>query len=203
MDRGNSTCVFVIYGRNEHARQSLFGFLRAIGLQPLEWSQAIQHTSHPTPYLGEVLDAAFREAKAVVALFTPDDLASLDPSLVRPEDPNYERTPTGQARPNVIFETGMALGRHPERTILVELGSLRPFSDVAGRHILRLTNEASKRSELAHRLKNCGCSVDLSGVDWLNVGDFSLTASKTRGTDGSDQPRLDLLRDRPRARSLE
>lgn len=36
--------VFVIHGRNESARKGLFDFLRSIGLDPIEWSEAIRLT---------------------------------------------------------------------------------------------------------------------------------------------------------------
>jgi hypothetical protein len=51
--------VFVVHGRNERLRQELFNFLRAIGLKPLEWSQAVASTGKSAPYIGEVLEAAF------------------------------------------------------------------------------------------------------------------------------------------------
>ena len=54
--------VFVIHGRNEPARKGLFDFLRAIGLSPIEWSEAISMTGSASPYIGDVLDAAFRRA---------------------------------------------------------------------------------------------------------------------------------------------
>jgi hypothetical protein len=62
--------------------------------------------------------------------FTPDDPARLNPSLRDKNDPDFEQVPTPQARPNVIFETGMAFALHPTRTILVQIGHLRPFSDI-------------------------------------------------------------------------
>ena len=35
-----------------------------------------------------------------------------------------------------LFEAGLALGRHPEKTLLVQvLGKVRGFSDIAGRHL--------------------------------------------------------------------
>jgi hypothetical protein len=40
----NPKCVFVVHGRNSALRDSMFAFLRAIGLQPLEWSQAVKAT---------------------------------------------------------------------------------------------------------------------------------------------------------------
>jgi hypothetical protein len=57
--------------------------------------------------------------------------------------------------------------------VLVELGEVRPFSDVAGRHAVRLANDPQKRKDLAQRLQDAGCAVDLSGNDWLTTGDFT------------------------------
>lgn len=164
--------VFVVVGRNTEANTSMFAFLRAINLKPIEWSMAIAATGSGSPYIGDALEAAFARAKAVVVFMTPDDIAQLRPEYASgPDDPELTATP--QARPNVLFEAGMALGLHPNRTILVELGTLRSFSDVAGRHAVRLDNSAAKRGELANRLKNAGCDVDTSGSDWYEAGEFS------------------------------
>src|ERR1035437_4685359 len=164
--------VFVVYGRNDELRRSMFDFLRAIGLNPLEWSMAIEMTNSGAPYVGEVLDAAFSQAKAVVVLLTPDEIAYLQPIYgSHPDDP--ETKPAPQARPNVLFEAGMALGRHPKHTILVEVGEMRSFSDVAGRHAIRMTNDVAQRQELANRLKTAGCSLNTTGTDWHKAGDFT------------------------------
>ncbi len=66
----------------------------------------------------------------------------------------------------------MAMGRNPERTVLVEIGVLRPFSDIAGLHILRFDGSTQRRQELAERLKTAGCEVNISGTDWHTAGDF-------------------------------
>ena len=79
---------------------------------------------------------------------------------------------SGQARPNVLFEAGMAMGRNEDRTVLVELGTLRPFSDVAGRHAIRFGDNSQCRQELAKRLETAGCPVNLDGTDWHTAGDF-------------------------------
>lgn len=168
--------VFVVHGRNEKARAALFAFLRSIGLKPLEWAQAIQETRSGSPFIGEVLDAAFSKAQAIVVLITPDDEARLREQYRSPHDPLYESQLTGQARPNVLFEAGMAMGRNPDRTIITELGTTRPFSDVAGRHIVRLTNESAARQDLAQRLMTAGCPVDISGRDWHREGDFQVAS---------------------------
>lgn len=150
----------------------MFAFLRAIGLNPIEWGRALAATGSASPYIGEVLDRAFEMAQAVVVLMTPDEVAYLiSDHATGVDDP--DTNPAPQARPNVLFEAGMAMGRDPRRTVLVELGGLRPFSDVAGRHAVRLNDTAEKRKDLAQRLTTAGCDVDTSGTDWLKVGDFS------------------------------
>jgi predicted nucleotide-binding protein len=172
--------VFVVHGRNEDARKAMLDFLRAIGLKPLEWSQAISATGEATPYIGHVLDTAFFIAQAVVVLMTPDDEAWLRKEFQTEHDADSEKKPTGQARPNVLFEAGMAFGRHPKRTVLVEIGTLRPFSDVGGRHVLRLNNSSERRQDLAERLQTAGCAVDLSGRDWHTVGSFEVAVTEER-----------------------
>ena len=189
----NAKKVFVVHGRNVGARDAMFGFLRAIGLEPIEWSSAISATGSASPYIGQALDAAFELAQAVVVLLTPDDVAYLRPEYANGDD-DPERVPTPQARPNVLFEAGMAIGRHPERTVLVELGSLRPFSDVAGRHAVRLDDSSQKRNDLANRLKDAGCDVTTSGSDWLTAGDFTAPSAPgtplgRRGPSTSERPR--------------
>ena len=164
--------VFVVHGRNGKGRQAIFDFLRSIGLHPLEWSEAVQSTGRTSPYIGDILNAAFSKAHAVVVLMTPDDDARLREPLRSDNDLPHETELSGQARPNVLFEAGMAMGRNEDRTILVELGTLRPFSDIAGRHVIRLDDTTQRRQELAQRLQAAGCPVNLGGSDWHTAGDF-------------------------------
>jgi len=172
MKEANKSRVFVIHGRNEAIRRALFDFLRAIDLKPIEWSKAVTLTGTPSPFIGDILDAAMNYAQAIIVLFTGDDLVKLKDEFLWINDPAYERKTTPQSRPNVIFEAGLALGKYPERTILVQVGALRPFSDIAGRHFVRLRNTSKSRQELAQRLKLAGCEVDLSGTDWHDAGLF-------------------------------
>jgi len=167
----DSRSVFVIHGRNEPAREALFAFLRSIDLAPIEWAEAISMTGSASPYIGDVLDAAFRRAQAVVVLQTPDDIAHLHESLTYPGDP--ETQPQMQPRPNVLYEAGMAMGRNPERTVMVELGQVKVFSDIHGRHAVRLDNSVAKRQDLAMRLRNAGCGVNLDGTSWHTAGDLT------------------------------
>lgn len=165
--------VFVIHGRNEPLRTALFDFLRAINLDPIEWSQARVLTKQPTPSIGDILDAGFKAAQAFVVLLSPDDEVRLAPELLRPDDETPERELRRQARPNVLFEAGMAWGKNMDRTVLVQFGRVKSFSDIAGRHVLKLNNSPQARKELAQRLQTAGCDVKLDGNDWLSTGDFA------------------------------
>jgi len=168
----NKSKVFVIHGRNEGMRRALFDFLRAIDLKPIEWSVAVALTGKPSPFTGEIIDAAMSHVQAIIVLFTGDDQVRLRDEFLSCNDPIYESETTPQSRPNVIFEAGLALGKYPERTILVQVGKLRPFSDIAGRHFIHFWNSSKSRQELAQRLKLAGCEVDLSGTDWHDAGSF-------------------------------
>jgi len=168
--------VFVVHGRNESLRKDLFSFLRTLALQPLEWRKAIEAAGTGSPHISEIIDAAFKEAVAVVVLLSPDDQVRLSEQFQRPGDPPYEKELVGQARPNVLFEAGMAFGRNPNSTVLIQVGDVKPFSDVGGRHVTRLANDPESRSEVVTKLKNAGCAVDDGGTDWYSVGDFRVGA---------------------------
>jgi len=179
--------VWVVHGRDESLRLSIFSFLRSIGLEPIEFGQALASTGKGSPYVGEALDSAFDEAQAVVVLLTGDDEAKLQGKYVGLDDQDHERNLTPQPRPNVIFEAGMAFGRKPEKTILVQIGSIRPISNILGRHILKLDDTPEKRRDLARRLETAGCEVDISGNDWLNVGNFHKAFTENYGKAEADR----------------
>jgi predicted nucleotide-binding protein len=167
--------VFVVYGRNGKARRALFELLRAVDLKPLEWGEAVKKTGKGAPYIGEILDEAFKESQAVIILLTGDDIAHLREEYIKPDDSEHEGRPTPQARTNVIFEAGRAFGTHPDRTILVELEKekMKPFSDIGGRHVVKMSNRPEKRKELVDRLRTAGCEACIDDrTDWLSAGDF-------------------------------
>lgn len=166
--------VWIVHGRDEKLRRAMFDFVRSIGLEPLEWSSAVKATRKGSPYPGEVLDKAFAKASAVVILLTPDDEAQLRKVHWRKGEEAYEKKLMGQARPNVLFEAGMAFGTHVSQTVLVEIGKCRPFSDTLGRLVVRMNDTAAKRKELADRLAAAGCVVDTTSSNaWMEAGDFS------------------------------
>jgi predicted nucleotide-binding protein len=169
----DATKVFVVHGRNRLARDAIFAFLRSISLHPLEWSEMVQKTGKGSPYIGEVLEEGFSSAQAIIVLMTPDDEARLRHSLQGPDEQPDEKNLTPQPRQNVLIEAGMALGLHQDRTIIIELGRLRPVSDTLGRHVIRMNDSADRRNELLQRLKTAGCEVNAVGTDWLRAGSFS------------------------------
>ncbi len=103
--------VWVVHGRNIAARTAMFRFLQSLDLDPIEWNEAIASTGGGAPFIGEILDRAFEEAHAVIVLLTGDDMAYLRSEFANADDAPTEMTPTPQARPNVLFEAGMAFGR--------------------------------------------------------------------------------------------
>lgn len=148
-----SKTVFIIHGRDLAARDALSRFLKALRLQVLDF-QTIADQLGPSPFIADVVFRGIEIADAVIALFTPDEHAALY------ENSDADGTMSGpiehrwQARPNVIFEAGVALGTRPNQTILATLGSdVALFSDVNGKHFVRLDDPDGK-SQLWNRLKH-------------------------------------------------
>jgi hypothetical protein len=154
------------------ARSAMFDFLRQAGLAPLGWSQGVAHTAMGSPYVGQVLNALFERIQAVVVLITGDDVVRLGSRYASPDDASYEREECLQARPNVLFEAGMAFALHPERTVLVTLGETRPFSDIYGRDVVRLEQGTEASRELLRRLTAAGCAVADGALDSPPAVDF-------------------------------
>jgi len=165
--------VWVVYGRDEKRRDAVFTFLRSLGLRPIEWTSALAATKKGSPHVFEIVETGFDDSGATVVLLTPDDEARLKREFIKKGDPAYEKNMTGQPRQNVLFEAGMAFGRRPDKTILVEVGTLRPISDLVGRHALRLSNAMTARQQFAVKLRAIGCPVDDTGTDWHRAGDLS------------------------------
>lgn len=170
------TRVFVIHGRDMVARQGVIILLQSVGLRPIEWSEAKAATGKGSPYVGEILEHGFEMAHAALVILTPDDEGKVKEKFAHAADPAYETSVTGQARQNVVLEAGMALGKFPDRTVLVEMGNLRPLSDLQGRHTVRLDNSAPQRLALLQALQTVGCDFSLDGkTDWATVGTIGLT----------------------------
>ena len=176
--RTRGKTIFVVHGRDLALRDSMFAFLRALSLEPLEWEQALRRARRgANAYVGDIIEEVMDQAQAVLVLFSPDDLVQLQPQFVDRHERNTEGKPQGQARPNVLFEAGLAMGRHAEKTVLVQVGSVKPFSDIGGRHMLRFNGSPHARNALVGRLEMLRCDLDRDGGDWLNVGTFAPTAT--------------------------
>jgi predicted nucleotide-binding protein len=170
---GDKRSVFIVSGRDTEISSNLVQVLRALGLQIVEWEHAVAKTGLPNPYVGDVVTAGLTMADVAVVILTPDDIVKLRADLLHEEDDIVERTLHGQSRPNVIYEAGFADALGRDRTVIVEIGSSKPFSDISGRHTLRYDGSASKRNVLVQRLTVAGLQPDTSGNDWLKVGDIS------------------------------
>jgi predicted nucleotide-binding protein len=164
--------VMVVYGRDTALKDAMFAFLVALDLKPMSWTEGIKHTNIANPSVRQIVDALFAKAVAVVVLLTPDDEVRLKPDFHQPHEPVHETQSTGQARPNVLFEAGMAMSSHPDRTIMTQYGNVKPFTDVGGIHITHLSNSIEARRELATKLINARCQVDMNKDDWRTAGDF-------------------------------
>ncbi|MCK1515850.1 nucleotide-binding protein [Bradyrhizobium sp. 190] len=162
--------IFVVHGRDAKLNEDMFGFLRAIGLNPKEWSQAIKDAKGANPNVGQVINNAMKQAQGVLVMFSPDEDAKLKSKFcgVKDKKKGLDKL-DGQARPNVLFEAGLALGAHPDKTLLVQVGDTRDISDIAGMHLINLSDEPSSRKELAQRLATkLKFKVDMTGTSWLS-----------------------------------
>lgn len=194
--RPNPREVAVVHGRDSQVTQAVFEFLRSLDLRPLEWEEVLARASAATPYTGHLIDKLFENVQAVVVIFTPDDEARLHPELKRPGEAAHETRFTCQPRPNVLFEAGMAFGLYPDRIILVEVGELRPISDLVGRHTVRLERENVTKSikSFVNRLEVAKCDLNTKGTDWLNPSRFRDLAALTRRS----AARLEVIDQPPR-----
>jgi predicted nucleotide-binding protein len=176
--------VFVVHGRDSALRDATYEFLGALGLRSLEWGHAIRAARGRggNPYVNDAVTRVLEQAQAIVVLLSPDDEVKLKGQFVNNHERSTEGKLRGQARPNVLFETGIAIGTHHRKTVIVQVGDVKPFSDIGGMHILRLSNGSQARNAFANRLEDLGCNVDRSGDQWLRAGDFRPTGpiSKTR-----------------------
>jgi predicted nucleotide-binding protein len=174
----NPTRVFVIYGQNTAAYNEMVKFLRALRLEPLDFNRVgadLAQELKENPTVLQIVRRGMALAQGVVALFTPDEWAVLRPAL-DPARGSGEESRRWQARPNVIFEAGLAMGAAPDRTIFVKLGpDVRLFSDLGGVHLVNIGNTHKSRDYLRDRLKAAGCAVEMATnphLDTAQAGDF-------------------------------
>lgn len=176
-----SNSVFVVHGRNERVRRDLFNLLRALGLNPIEWNAGKQLTKKASPHNSEVIAAIVKKAAGAVVLFCPEEEVILKREYWRSDDPAEERVKCEQPRPNVLYEAGMAFAAFPSSTVIVRVGRIRSFTDLAGVQIVNLTDGTpAGRQSVASALKTAGLPVDTTGQDWLTEGSFILNDARRR-----------------------
>lgn len=175
--------IFVVHGRDAKLRDAMYEYLGALGLKPREWGHAIRAASKRVggnPYVNDIVTKIMEQAEAIVVILSPDDEVKLKEQFVGTGEKTTEGRLRGQARPNVIFETGIAIGTHHRKTIIVQIGNVKPFTDIGGMHLMHLTNSVKSRHEFANRLEALNCKIDRGGDHWLRAGDFTPTAARAK-----------------------
>ena len=147
--------VFVVHGRDIATKDAMFTFLRSIGLRPIEWGQAVGSAGKGSPYVGEVLDAGFEGAQAVVVLLTGDD-----EGRVKGTEELRSR-----ARQNVVFEFGFFVGAIGRKNvaILYHEEVERP-SDIDGLLYTVLDSGEGWKMKLGREMKAAGIEIDLNAA---------------------------------------
>lgn len=159
--------VFVVHGRDSKLRDSMYEFLGALGLKPQEWGHAIRAARGGNPYVNDAVTRIMERAQAIVVMLSPDDEVNLKSQFVTRNERATEGKLQGQARPNVIFETGIAIGTHHKKTVIVQMGEVKRFTDIGGMHILNLSGSDASRNEFANRLEKSGCKIDRARKELL------------------------------------
>ena len=145
--------VFVVHGHDQAAVDDLFSFLSGSGLTPVSWDHAKSMARPGLKTNADVVRAAIEGGEAIVVLFTPDEIARRSPHLGGKPDERY------QPRPNVLLETGWAIGEHSKKTVIVEAGMVNRVSDIDGVQCIRMSDHTSLAA-LATELRHIGCDVD-------------------------------------------
>jgi predicted nucleotide-binding protein len=185
--RGKRESVFIVFhARNSWARDAIEKFLAALGLDVVEWGDAVEQTGSSSPTVIDVLTTGFKMADRVLVLLTPDDEARLRPvylQLDERHDP-AERELAPQPRPNVLFEAGYAFGRFREKTTLVQLAGLEHIrwpSDLRAVDSVELDNSPDRRSDLARRLLSREAWQEVKESEaWKQAGDFERPSETLR-----------------------
>jgi hypothetical protein len=81
----------------------------------------------------------------------------------------------------------MAFAKRPDTTVIVEFGKVRPFTDIAGRYVVRLDDTPKQKHRLAERLRAIGCAVDTTGSDWLAI-DLTPPEQKAASEQNAESP---------------
>lgn len=153
--------VMVIHGRCEKLRRSVFDMLSDMGLRPQTFPQLNMLHGTGSNFTFDVVMNAIDQVQAVVAILYGEERVEPIPELSLPAEAGL------QPRPNVIFEVGVALRLKRQQTILLQIGGIREWSDIAGIQRLMFDGDPSQRLDLFNRLGAIGCDIDRSKTDFL------------------------------------
>jgi predicted nucleotide-binding protein len=164
-----SRTVFLISGKDTECSEAVRLFVKSLRLDcPLfsDLQVKCREELGTPPSIIQIIKTAMKTAQGIIALFTPDEFSKLDSRLGSEE--GYI------SRPNVIFETGMAWQGFNKRLILLQVGIVRPFSDLTGIHKIEInelkSTDVQNRKRIVTNLKLCGCVIPdyvLSNYDYL------------------------------------
>lgn len=168
--------VDIVTGAEPLVREALDHFLVSLGLEPRPWPGPKRILDSARPLDAKLLDDVLYGARAILVVFTDEDLGKPNPE--KPGPPKTSKFSTSwqlQPSPDTLFEAGLVLGAAPERTILVQIGKLRRFKAwVWAREVLTLDNTLPARQKLMDRLVDLGCSIETRDGRWQDAGDFEL-----------------------------
>jgi predicted nucleotide-binding protein len=140
--------VFVVHGRNHHARDTLVDILRRLHFDPIVlWDEP-----HSGLTIIEKLERDIANIGFAFVLYTPDDLGRLKD---QPEQP--------RARQNVVFEHGLLMGLlGRERICGLVHGAIEMPSDCDGVICERFNDLRDEGIKIARILTQAGYQVDAS-----------------------------------------
>lgn len=151
--------VFVVHGRDtKDTYLTVKEAIESLGLTAVDYD-AVRHR-HPkmSPYVYDVVEEGYFTSAAIVVILAPEDQACLRPEL-REDDPDDHRRRL-QPRPNVMLETGIAMGLQKGDVIYVLCKGAYVPSDLRGKHRVDLTSKKrALRKDLASKLRIAGCHI--------------------------------------------
>ncbi len=168
--------IFVIHGRNHVVRDQVVAFLRALDLEVTLYDD-VRRLAGTRDRVLDLVVKGIKASALVISLFTPDEWTVLRGDLRKHDDVESEQR-RWLSRPNVIFETGLALGIAPRRVVYLLMGDVSLFSDVLGDHVFRPTNRTEVGSDRQKLHAWLTAWFARRGVDlpetsaWKTEGDF-------------------------------
>jgi predicted nucleotide-binding protein len=176
VSRPRRETVFVVHGREDTAWTAMRDFLGALDLSVQTFRSLEANGWLPPPRnLQDFLKKAFQRAQTVVVLLTPDVRAELAPTL-------SSEPATLQPAANVLVEAGMALGMHPERTVLVKFPGVQlPAALEAWVAVEVQVDDREMRERLLGQLRATELHIREDAAEHLTHGDFQAVLDRVRG----------------------